>query len=112
MHTFKINVVENWKQTSLSAHVLQDNFFLIADDYSHSIYQLDHSLTSSSVVMAAKYDRPIGVVYDMNETRLYWSEFDQGLIRRARIDGTAAQTITNYRAGEFRGWLNKSRLKS
>ncbi|ELT98196.1 hypothetical protein CAPTEDRAFT_227414 [Capitella teleta] len=71
-----------------SLPLLQDNFFLMADDYRYQIYQADHQMQSIRAVKTPRTDRPIALTYDFLENRIYWTDFRENVVKRSFLNGS------------------------
>lgn len=73
--------------------LIQDNFFLVADDYRHQIYQADASFHDVSAIQFPPYDRPISLDYDYADDRIYWTDFETSIIKRSFLNGSNLEII-------------------
>jgi len=85
--TAVVSVVE------LTANLRRDNFFLVADDYRNEVYQLDVDVRSVSAIKLSPFDRPIGVEYDFIDDRVYWTDFESSVVKRAFLNGSDLEII-------------------
>ena len=65
----------------------------MADDYRNEVYQLDVDLRSVSAIKLSPFDRPIGVEYDFVDDRVYWTDFESSVVKRAFLNGSNLQII-------------------
>ena len=65
----------------------------MADDYRNEIYQLDADLRNVSALKLSPFDRPIGVEYDFTDDRVYWTDFESSVIKRAFLNGSQLEII-------------------
>ncbi|XP_013396320.1 prolow-density lipoprotein receptor-related protein 1 isoform X2 [Lingula anatina] len=87
-------------KTCESAKIMEDNFFLIADDYRHSIFQADVDFkTLSALKLPTNYEWPMGIDYDPTEKRVYWSDWKKGIIRSMHLNGTGVITLRQGKPG-------------
>ena len=84
-----------------TANLRRDNFFLVADDYRNEVYQLDSDLQSVSAIKTSPFDRPIGVDYDFVDDRVYWTDFESSVIKRAFLNGSSQEIIKPAELGLF-----------
>jgi len=77
----------------LPANLRRDSFFLVADDYRNEVYQMDVDLRSVSAVKLSPFDRPIGVEYDFVDDRIYWTDFESSVVKRAFLNGSNLDII-------------------
>jgi len=66
---------------------------LVADDYRNQVYQLDAELRRVSAVKLSPFDRPIGVDYDFDDDRIYWTDFESSVVKRAFLNGSDLDVI-------------------
>lgn len=79
----------------VSENLIHDNFFLVADDYRYQIYQTDGNFRDISAVRFPPQDRPIGLDYDFEDDRIYWTDFETSLIKRSFLNGSSLEIIHN-----------------
>ena len=84
-----------------SEKLFEDNFLLLADDYRHVIYQTDRKWSVTSAIQLPKQDRPIGLTYDPVENRIFWSDFNRGLIKSAYLNGTDVKTLFTLKSSRL-----------
>jgi len=65
----------------------------VADDYRNAVYELDVDLQTVSAVKISPFDRPIGVEYDFVDDRIYWTDFESSVVKRAYLNGSDLQII-------------------
>jgi len=66
----------------------------VADDYRSEVYQLDAAdLRSVSAIKLSPFDRPIGVEYDFIDDRVYWTDFESSVVKRAFVNGSNLDII-------------------
>jgi len=75
--------------------VRREAFFLVADDYRHQIYQMGAALRDDDIaaVTIPLTDRPIALAYDFTHERVYWTDFNEGVIKRSFLNGSQPETI-------------------
>ena len=94
----EIKIFKNFKTLLLKlfvASVKRDHVLLVANDYRHTIHGLDPTsdMTSFYSYKVPSTDRPICVTYDPARSYLYWSEFNQGIIKRMLYDGSQTRVL-------------------
>ena len=80
---------------------MRDNFILIADDYRRQIFQADSSLNTITALKFPSLDRPIALEYDFLDERVYWSDFNENLIKRMFLNGSKVETIRDHINGKI-----------
>lgn len=65
----------------------------MADDYRNEVYQLNVDLQSVSAIKLSPFDRPIGVEYDLVDDRIYWTDFESSVVKRAFLNGSNLEII-------------------
>ena len=74
-----------------------DNFLVAASHNTHTLYQTDLSASSSvpneMLAMPDIANYPFATAYHPEEEKLYWTEDRAGLLRRASLDGTNAESF-------------------
>lgn len=76
-----------------TANLRRDNFFLVADDYRNEVYQLGVDVQSVTAIKLSPFDRPIGVEYDFVDDRIYWTDFESSVVKRAFLNGSNLEII-------------------
>ena len=86
--------------TYVSVNILKDQFFLVADDYKHQIYQTDRDFEQVYGMETPRFDRPIAIDYDFRTDFLYWSDLQTGVVKRQHLNGSGDTEI--IRPQEYR----------
>ena len=86
----------------ITADLVDDEFFLVADDYRHQIYQVHSDFTKVSAIGFPPQDRPIGIEYDFTEMKVYWTDFESNVIKRSYLNGSDLQVIHVKTPGNIR----------
>jgi hypothetical protein len=72
----------------VAASLLKDQFFLLTDDYRQRILQADSNMANLQTLTAPWFSSPLAIAYDFREQRMYWSDYDEGVVMSANIDGS------------------------
>ena len=73
--------------------LLKDNFFLLADDYRHLIYQADDNFGNFRALNFPQSDRPIGMTYDFTYDRIYWADYKYHSVKSMDMNGGAIRQL-------------------
>ncbi|KAK7483333.1 hypothetical protein BaRGS_00025393, partial [Batillaria attramentaria] len=72
--------------------VVPQNFLLVADDFSGSLYRIDIK-TGTNILIPLRLHRPFAVDFDPLEERIYWTNAALGEIRSAYLNGSDQSVV-------------------
>ena len=84
------------------AALKKDKILLVANDYRHTVHGLDpNDLSTFYSYKLPASDRPICVTYNPVRGYLYWSEFNDGIIKGMFVDGSDVRVLRIGETGIF-----------
>ena len=81
--------------------MVQDNFLLVADSRKKAVYQIDLLAGSAWKIPLPRLNNPIAVVFDPVESKIYWTDVQDKVIKRSNLDGTQEQVIQSLHRGKY-----------
>ena len=76
--------------------LLQDKFFLIADNYHRQIFQANENLGHIRALKFPPFDRPIGLTYDFVSDRVFWAEYSSHVVKSMHLNGSDVKQVIGY----------------
>ena len=73
--------------------LLKDDFFLLADDYRHLIYQANSNMDNFRALNFPQTERPIGMTYDFTNERIYWADYKFHSVKSMDMNGGAIRQL-------------------
>ena len=73
--------------------LVPDNFLLVADSREHGIFQIDMSTGSAWKIPLSHQSNPIAVAYDPLDSKIYWTDVKDKVIKIASLNGTAEEVF-------------------
>ncbi|XP_033118277.1 low-density lipoprotein receptor-related protein 6-like [Anneissia japonica] len=84
----------DYTQCKPESSILQDDFYLIADQEKHSIFQMNAKEPFKYIGLnIGIVGDPVDITYDPIERRLYWVDAEFPAIRRSSLDGTNVESV-------------------
>ena len=79
--------------TSSVSAMVQDNFLLVTDSRKKAIFQIDLIAGSAWKIPLPRVNNPIAVVFDPVESKIYWTDVTDKVIKRSNLDGTQEKVV-------------------
>lgn len=79
------------------ADFTQDNFLIVTDSYHDGIYQFDLDSKSIWRVPFSHQGHEISLTYDPTYLKVYWTSFDEVVIKKATLTGIGDGTSIKLR---------------
>ena len=73
--------------------MVQDNFLIVTDSRLKAIFQIDLIAGSAWKIPLPRLNSPIAVVFDPVESKIYWTDVRDKVIKRSNLDGTQEQVV-------------------
>ena len=73
--------------------MVHDNFLLVTDSSKKAVFQIDLLAGSAWKIPLPRLTNPIAVVFDPVESKIYWTDVQDKVIKRSNLDGTQEQVI-------------------
>ena len=81
--------------------MVQDNFLLVTDSRKKAIFQIDLIAGSAWKIPLARLNSPIAVVFDPVESKIYWTDVTDKVIKRSNLDGTQEQVVKSLQSRKY-----------
>ena len=75
--------------------LVQDNFLLVVDSLEHGVFQIDLAAGSAWKIPLSLQSNPIAVAYDPLDSKIYWTDVMDKLVKRANLNGTAEEVVNS-----------------
>ena len=79
--------------------MVQDNFLLVTDSFSHGLFQVDLSTGSGLKIPLSQHTNPIAIAYDPMYSKIYWTDVKDKVIKRSNLDGTVEEVVKSLHKG-------------
>ena len=80
--------------------LVEDNFLVVADTDDKSLYQIDLSDGSSWKIPVTEMNYPVAVAYNHVDTRVYWIDVRDEIVKRSFLNGTGEEIISVLHTGD------------
>ena len=81
--------------------MVQDNFLLVTDSRKKAVFQLDMLAGSAWKIPLPRLSSPIAVVFDPVESKIYWTDVHDKVIKRSNLDGTQEQVVKSLQSRKY-----------
>ena len=73
--------------------MVRDNFLLVTDSSRKAVFQIDLLKGSAWQIPLSRLNNPIAVMFDPVESKIYWTDVQDKVIKKSNLDGTQEQVI-------------------
>ena len=73
--------------------MVHDNFLLVTDSGKKGVFQIDLLAGSAWKIPLPRLNNPIAVVFDPVESKIYWTDVQDKVIKTSNLDGTQEQIV-------------------
>ena len=78
-----------------------DNFLLVTDSSKKAVYQIDLLAGSAWRIPLPRLTNPIAVVFDPVESKIYWTDVQDTVIKRSNLDGTQEEVVKSLHRRKY-----------
>ena len=81
--------------------MVEDNFLLVADAEIGAFFQVDLLAGTAWKIPVSRQENPTALGYDPVESKVYWTDIRNHVIKRSNLDGTYEQVIKSLHTREY-----------
>ena len=81
--------------------MVEDNFVLVADSGKDALFQVDLLAGAAWKIPLPRQKAPTALGYDPVESKIYWTDVRDKVIKRSNLDGTYEQVIKSLHRREY-----------
>ena len=81
--------------------MVRDNFLLVTDSRHKAIYQIDLLAGSAWKIPLPHVKNPVAVEFDPVESKIYWTDVSDKVIKRSNLDGTQEQVVKSLQSRKY-----------